>query len=53
MSGYRLGQSLLVDDNRRLPLIRGKETLLTIDLAVSERSLRGVQVYAEFDGQVV
>ncbi len=53
MSGYRLGQSLLVDDYRRLPLIRGKETLLTIDLAVSERSLRGVQVYAEFDGQVV
>ncbi len=53
MSGYRLGQSLLVDDYRRLPLIQGKETLLTIDLAVSERSLRGVQVYAEFNGQVV
>lgn len=51
VNGYRIGQSLLLGEMSEL--IKGKETLVTIDLATSEHTVNGVKVYAIFDGMTI
>jgi len=51
VNGYRLGQHTLT--NAIPNLLRGKESLFTVDLATSHERVQGAQVWVEWNGQRV
>ncbi len=41
------------DHGRGAPMLQGRETLLSLDLATSDYRAKGIRVYADFDGQQI
>lgn len=53
-NGWIVGQNVLEHQSMVIPkLVQGKETLLSIDIGVSDREVRGARVIVEFAGEEV
>jgi len=53
VNGHIVGQNTLAHDEDSGPLLKGRDTLLSVHLVASDDNLKGVRVYAAWDGQEI